>query len=253
MSVAERQSSENGLGPGFFLSRPALRTLALAHRDEYARALPYPNVVIDGFLGDALARELAASVPGSEHAAWKRKDYDEQAARLGQLQRNGFEDLGGGLRHLLAELCAMSFLEFLQTLTGIHGLIPDPHFRGAGVHLTLPGGHLALHADFNRDRFRALSRRVTVLYYLNPDWRPEWGGDLELWNADLTRCEAKVAPLLDRLFVMAHGEANWHGHPQPLASPPGRGRAVIAAYYYTADAAPDAPEAHGAIWAPAKR
>lgn len=249
MSVAIH-APRGGLGPGFFLDRRALRSLALAHRDAYPKARPYPHVVLDGFLGEPLARELAAAVPGPEHAAWTRKDYDEQSARLGQLQRSGFEGVDGGLRHLLAELSGMAFLEFLQTLTGVHGLIPDPHFRGAGLHLTLPGGHLALHVDFNRDRFRALSRRLTVLYYLNPDWQPSWGGELELWNADLSRCEARIAPALDRLVVMAHGETGWHGHPQPLACPPGRGRAVVAAYFYTADPAPDAPEAHGAVWAP---
>ena len=251
MGVATTEP-RGGLGPGFFLDRRALRALAIAHRDTYAKARPYPHVVLDGFLGEGLARELAAAYPSPGHSGWTRKDYDEQAARLGQLQRGGFEGVDGGLRQLLAELSGMAFLEFLQALTGVTGLIPDPHFRGAGMHLTLPGGHLALHVDFNRDRFRALSRRVTVLYYLNPDWQPEWGGELELWNEDLTRCEARIAPLLDRLVVMAHGETYWHGHPTPLACPEGRGRAVVAAYFYTADQSPEAPEPHGAIWAPTK-
>lgn len=249
MSVAI-SGVRGGLGPAFFLDRRALRPLALAHREAYAKAAPFPHAVLDGFLGDALARELAAAVPGPDHPTWTRKDYDEQAARLGQLQRSAFEGVDGGIRHLLAELSAMSFIEFLQTLTGVQGLIPDPHFRGAGLHLTLPGGHLALHVDFNRDRFRNLSRRVTVLYYLNPDWQPTWGGDLELWSGDLARCEARIVPVLDRLVVLAHGETCWHGHPEPLACPPGRARAVVAAYFYTADPAPDAPEAHGARWAP---
>ena len=63
----------------------------------------------------------------------------------------------------------MAFLDFLGALTGVEGLIADPHFRGAGLSLTLPGGHLALHADFNRDRTRHLERKLTVLYYLVPE------------------------------------------------------------------------------------
>jgi len=240
------------LSPGFFLDRARLRAIALSHREAYPKARPYPHAVVEEFLGQSLARELAAAYPGPAHPSWKRKDHDEQAARLGQLQRGGFEDVDGSLRHLLAELSGMAFIDFLQTLTGVQGLIPDPHFRGAGLHLTLPGGHLALHVDFNRDRLRGLARRVTVLYYLNADWQPAWGGELELWNGDLTRCEARISPVLDRLVVMAHGETFWHGHPQPLACPEGRGRAVVAAYFYTADAASDAPEAHSAIWAPVR-
>ena len=237
-------------GPSFFLSRTALRSLALAHRGAYGTARPHPHVVIDGFLGEELASGLAEVFPGASAADWKRRDHVEQAARLGQLQRKAFEGVPGALRHLLSELSGMAFIDFLETLTGVQGLIPDPHFRGAGLHLTLRGGHLALHADFNRDRFRALSRRLTVLYYLNPGWEAAWGGDLELWNADLSQCEARIAPVLDRLVVMAHGDTHWHGHPAALECPEGRGRAAVAAYFYTAEASPDAPEAHSALWAP---
>lgn len=236
-------------GPGFFLGQAQLKALALAHRESYAKATPYPHVVIDGLVGDPIARRLAGAFPAATHSGWKRRDHKEQSARLGQLQRHAFEGVEGGVRHLLGELCAMSFLDFLEKLTGIQGLIPDAHFRGAGLQLTLRGGHLALHADFNRDRFRALTRRVTALYYLNSDWEPAWGGELELWNAELTKCEVKIAPALDRLVVMAHGETYWHGHPSPLQCPEGRGRAAIAAYFYTAEDSPNAPTAHSAIWA----
>jgi hypothetical protein len=237
------------VGPGFFLDRKLLRELALARRESYRAARPYPHVVFDDFLGETVAVALAERFPGPEHPAWMRRDYREQAARLGQLQRSGFDGVDAAVRHLLAELSGMAFLDFLATLTGVEGLIADAHFRGAGPSLTLPGGHLALHADFNRDRVRHLERKITVLYYLGRDWRPEWGGALELWDAGRTRCEASHLPLLDRLVVMAHGDTYWHGHPAPLACPEGRFRASIAAYYYVAAPSPDEDQAHGAIWA----
>jgi hypothetical protein len=236
-------------GPGFFLDRKALRALGLAHREPYRGARPYPHAVFDGFLGDAIARQLAAAFPGPDHAGWMRRDYREQSARLGQLQRSGFEGVDPRVRHLLAEVSGMAFLGFLEALTGIEGLIGDPHFRGAGLSLTLPGGHLALHADFNRDRTRHLSRQLSVLYYLGDDWQPEWGGALELWDESRTRCEASHLPILDRLVVMAHGDTFWHGHPTPLACPEGRSRRVLSAYYYTAAPSPEDETAHGAIWA----
>lgn len=234
--------------PGFFFDRKRLRALALERRDAYRDARPYPHAVFDGFLGEPIARALARVFPGPEHPGFMRRDYREQSARLGQLQRTGFEGVDGALRHLLAELSGMAFLDFLSALTGSEGLIPDPHFRGAGLSLTLPGGHLALHADFNRDRQRHLERKLTVLYYLGSDWEPEWGGALELWDAQRTRCEARYLPLLDRLVVMAHGDTFWHGHPAPLACPEGRFRASVAAYYYVAAPSPDDETAHGAIW-----
>jgi len=235
--------------PAWFFDRKALKALALARRDAYRAARPFAHAVFDDFLGNGRALELAQRFPGPEHAGWLRRDYQEQSARMGQLQRTGFLGVDPALRHLLAELCSMAFLDFLGALSGIDGLIADPHFRGAGPSLTLPGGHLGLHADFNRDRTRHLERKLTVIYYLSRDWRPEWGGALELWDESRTRCEASHLPVLDRLIVMDHGDTYWHGHPQPLACPPGHYRASVAAYYYVAASTPDEENSHGAIWA----
>ena len=242
-------------GVGRFLDRRHLRALARERREGYGAARPFPHAVVDGFLGEEVASELASRFPGPDHPGWMRREYTEQAGRLGQLQRTGFEGVDPVIRHLLGELSAMAFLDFLTELTGVAGLIPDPHFRGAGPSLTLRGGHLALHADFNRDRVRLLERRLTVLYYLGKDWAADWGGALELWDAERTRCEASYLPVLDRLVVMDHGDTYWHGHPAPLACPEGFFRASIAAYYYLADPPPGESDAHGAIWAtgPASR
>jgi hypothetical protein len=233
--------------PAFpFLDRRTLEARGRDAKDEYATARPFPYFVFDDFLPAELARELAEGFPTPEHKGWKRRDHDEQAARLGQLQRTGFADIAPVVRHVLAELCGMAFLDFLGALTGIEGLIADPHFSGAGPSLTLPGGHLALHADFNRDRRRHLARAVTVLLYVNREWQSEWGGELELWNRERTSCEARVSPRPNRLAVLAHGDDYWHGHPAPLACPPDRYRASIASYYYVVGGA-DA-DAHSAIW-----
>ena len=221
----------------------------MAARRLYAEARPFPHAVFDGFLGEEDALGLARAFPKPTHPGFLRRDHPEQAARLGQLQRKNFEGVDGAIRHFLNELNGMAFITFLETLTGIEGLIPDPHFRGAGLSITLPGGHLALHADFNRDRTRHLARRVTALYYVAPEWQPSWGGALELWNAPRSSLEASYLPILDRLIVMNHGDAYWHGHPAPLACPEGRFRAVIAAYFYTAESTAEDEDAHSAIWA----
>lgn len=236
-------------GPSFFFDRAKLRALALERRETYRNADPFPHAVFDGFLDAPVASALADGFPGPDHPGWMRRDYREQSARLGQLQRTGFEGVDPAVRHLLAELSGMAFLDFLSTLTGIEGLIADPHFRGAGLSLTLPGGRLALHADFNRDRTRHLERKVTVLYYLGEDWEPEWGGALELWDEPRTHCKASYLPVLDRLVVLAHGDTYWHGQPAPLMCPEGRFRASVASYYYVAAPSPGEADAHGAIWA----
>ncbi len=235
--------------PDGFFDRKALRALGRAHRDAYQSARPFPHVVIDGFLPPRHAAALAEGFPPPEHPGWKRRDHAEQSARLGQLQRSNFEGVGAGLRGTLAELNGMAFLDFLEALTGAPGLIPDPHFVGAGLHCTLAGGHLGLHVDFDRDRRRHLARALTVLLYVPLRWQVEWGGALEL-HPDGEGEAVHIAPLPNRLVVMEHGERHWHGHPAPLACPEGERRQSIAAYYYRAFATEADEHAHGAIWKP---
>lgn len=233
----------------FFFDRRALRAIAERRRAEYSAASPYPHVVIDELVPAHVVERLHAGFPSPLFPAWKRKDHAEQAGRLGQLQRRGFDGVDPFLRHFLNELGAMAFLDFLASLTGVEGLVADPHFHGAGPSLVLPGGHLGVHADFNQDRFRGLRRRLTVLFYTNVGWDPAWGGELGLYAKDGRTCVRRIAPLANRLVVMTHASDAFHGHPEPLRCPPDRARQAISAYYYVAPRPGDPDEEpHAAIW-----
>mgnify|MGYP006181091653 CR=1 FL=1 len=78
-----------------------------------------------------------------------------------------------------------------------------------------------------------LHRRVNVFLYLNPDWKEEYGGHLELWTRDLQRCEARVSPDLGKLVVFSSTDFSYHGHQTPLSCPENRSRRSLAVYYYT--------------------
>ena len=38
------------------------------------------------------------------------------------------------------------------------------------------------------------ARRVNILLYLNEEWHEDWGGQLELWDRDMTACQAAGHP-----------------------------------------------------------
>jgi hypothetical protein len=73
-----------------------------------------------------------------------------------------------------------------------------------------------------------------MLIYLNKDWRDEWGGHLELWDASLSDCRKRILPSFNRTVIFSTTDTSYHGHPQPLASPPGITRKSVSLYYYTA-------------------
>ena len=93
------------------------------------------------------------------------------------------------------------FIYELEQLTGIVGLMPDPHLVGAGFSRFRKGKDLKIHHDFNwNDRLR-LHRKLTCFLFLNPDWKETWGGHQQYWTGRHGELIDEVAPLFNR-FIM---------------------------------------------------
>jgi hypothetical protein len=199
-----------------------------ALRPRYVEARPFPHVVMDGLFPDATLDRVLAAFPSPEQMAAKFESSTEK--KLGYSYRTELDPV---LQEFLWRMNAPPALEFLERLTGIEGLVPDPYFGGAGPHQIVPGGYLAVHADFNWHPKMKLDRRLNLLVYLNKEWREEYGGHLELWNADVTECGQKILPLFNRTVVFSTTDTSFHGHPRPLACPPDRTRKSMSLYYYT--------------------
>lgn len=211
-----------------FLDREQCRALGRALHDEYVSNDPFPHIVIDDFLPEDLLRRVVAEFP-------KRKPprFDDAQSKL----KTGYqmEAIESPLiTNLQNALNSSQFLEFLEEMTGIKGLIPDPHFAGGGLHETASGGHLSIHADFNMHKRLNLRRRMNLILFLNEGWKDEYGGHLELWSTDMKERRRSVAPVMGRTVVFNTEEDSYHGHPDPTTSPPDVFRRSLALYYYTA-------------------
>ncbi len=246
----ETGSSRIGSTDLFFFEPEPLIRLARAQRKAYSLADPFPHVVIDDFLPERVAEGIQEGFPRPDFAGYQQQpDNPFQVKKLGQTQESNFEGLAPFVRHMLNEFNSMAFIMFLEELAGISGLIPDPYFRGGALHQILPGGSLAVHADFNRDTSRKLDRRINVLIYFNKNWQEDHGGQIELWNKDMTECVVKAAPLFNRCLIFNTTSTSFHGHPDPLKCPDGETRNSIALYYYT-NGRPrhEMTRAHGTLW-----
>jgi|SRR5947209_1457863 len=215
----------------FHFDREQLAALAQSRREAYAAAKPFPHGVIDDLLPEVVLDSVLAEFPKPQQAEWFA--FDSPLER--KLATKDDSAMGDATRHLLAELNSAPFIDFLQQLTGIDGLVPDPHFVGGGLHQIERGGHLKVHADFNQHPGTGLERRLNVLVYLNRDWKDEYGGALELWSRDMSTCEARILPYFNRCVVFSTTDTSFHGHPEPLTCPDGETRKSIALYYYTKD------------------
>src|SRR5262249_50638092 len=71
--------------------------------------------------------------------------------------------------------------------------------------------------------------------YFNENWDKKWGGNIELWDKDVSVCHHSFAPIFNRCVIFATSEISFHGV-TAVQCPPDRVRKSFAAYYYTTEA-----------------
>lgn len=223
----DRMEFEKLLGEFFRAEALTKRGKKLA--DEYVSASPFPHIALDGLFPDALLEGVLESLeePG---AAW------EEFSNISEIKHalSNDEEMPARVQAFIYKLNSSAFVQFLEKLTGIEGLIPDPHLSGGGIHHIKNGGYLKIHADFNRHAVLDLDRRLNLLIYLNKDWPEEFGGHLEFWDEKIQECKGRHLPVFNRSIVFSTTDTAFHGHPDPVTCPPDRARQSIAMYYYTA-------------------
>ena len=230
----------------YLFDKQYLDGLASRYGPAYRTATPFPHIVIDNFFPDpSILDRVAAEFPRPESRAWRHHTHQHSRKRA----LEDVTEMGPDTLQVLFHANASPFVEFLEQLTGIDGLVSDPHLVGGGIHEIERGGFLDVHADFNLHDRLSLDRRLNVLVYLNRDWPDEYGGHLELWEQDMSKPVHRIAPVFNRCVVFSTTENSFHGHPAPLACPPTRTRRSLALYYYTnGRPAEEVAEAHLTVY-----
>lgn len=196
---------------------------------QYRGKEPFDYGCFDNFLPLEIAERVREEVLEMGTKA------PENASALEKLKTSFKPDvLPNYTKAVFHALNSRPFIQFLEQMSGIKGLIPDPYFQGGGIHRTETGGFLAIHADFDYHSIMHLERRMNVLIYLNPDWKEEYGGSFEVWTNDMSEKVAGFAPVMNRMCCFSTGRDTMHGNPEPVNHPANDPRLSIALYYYTA-------------------
>ena len=222
------------LDGGLYLESKEARALGDLLSQDYVAAKPYPHVVLDDFLPAPLAEGILANFP----ITFLDGDVLHSSGYGGQHKRQVFPgDCNEYVRNFFSFFNSAPFLQFLEGLTRIEGLIADPYFNGGGFHEIRRGGKLGVHVDFRIHEKLHLTRRLNVLIYLNQNWSDSFGGDFEMWSNDALTMKRAIAPLFNRCVVFNTDGDSFHGHPDALKTPEQVTRKSIALYYYTASKA----------------
>ena len=212
----------------------AVAAQADQYRSQFLEAHPFKHVVIEDFFEAAFAEQLLAEFPRFDPGLAR----NEGGATGGKAVNTNIRAISPAYQRLYDAIAAKPFLELVSRLSGIPDLILDPKMFGGGTHENLHGQELDPHVDFNYDEARRLHRRLNLIVYLNQDWRPEWGGALEMHSHPRRPEENQISsydPLFNRCVMFETNEYSWHGFPRINLPPDQRhlSRKSISIYLYT--------------------
>lgn len=220
---------------GVFLNQKKAREFGEELSNFYCLAEPYSHIVIDDFLPKQLINKILSNFPVNRNLD---SEYELNFTGIQENKRQIFpNNTNSFCRNIFGFFNSASFLQFLEGLTTINGLISDSYFNGGGFHEISRGGKLGVHADFRINEQLHLERRLNVLIYLNESWKDEWGGQLEIWDKSMKNKVHTISPIFNRCVIFNTDANSYHGHPEPLNCPPDITRKSIALYYYTASKA----------------
>jgi len=178
---------------------------------------------IDGLLPKEIAQSIAAAFPPVETMrlldSFREKKYTSKSLEK---------------YDPLIEAITFAFqddrvIDKVAELTGIEDAVGDPHLYAGGISAMAPGHFLNPHIDNSHDGDQKNYRVLNLLYYITPDWKPENGGNLELWDERVTK-PVEIPSVFNRLVLMSTNDKSWHSVNEVKADGT---RCCISNYYFS--------------------
>jgi Rps23 Pro-64 3,4-dihydroxylase Tpa1-like proline 4-hydroxylase len=223
-------------------------------KTQYSSGYPFPHIIIDDFLPEILIDKSLKELNQFEYWGHDPNNWGVQVNKFfSPWCDDNIQDIDNYApvtKFILEYLNSKEVLNFLEELTGIPNLIADDTWVGGGVHKINSGGKLSIHSDYSVHPKNGLYRRINLLIYLNRDWEKSWGGSLQLWEKDMSKCVQDILPIFNRAVIFNTTQDAFHGHPHPLNTPEEISRYSFALYYFTKEK-PEMDnfiETHHAVW-----
>lgn len=196
-------------------------------KHDFETAKPCKHIVLPNFLNESFATSLYENFPKMETLNVKRKSLNEN-----KNEDYHFDRFHPDFKKIREAVTNSDFIKNIETITGITGLVVSKDALGSGVHQGANGSYVDVHIDSNFNPKENLWRRLNLLIYLNKNWKPEYGGELELWDQKMTKCEAIIPCDWNRAVVFLTDETTPHGYGK-ISVPEGETRKSFYTYYST--------------------
>lgn len=182
------------------LDRDAEKISADFHSDK---GIYTKFTAIDDLLPEELARKIFTSYPPLGEMrlldSFREKKYTSKSMEK-------FDPLIGDITFAFQD---ERVIQKVAGITKIKDLKGDPNLYAGGISAMGKGHFLQPHLDNSHDLEQKHYRVLNLLYYITPDWNPKNGGNLELWNEEVTEA-VEIPSLFNRLVLMSTNDKSFH-------------------------------------------
>ncbi|MBK7707695.1 MAG: 2OG-Fe(II) oxygenase [Acidobacteria bacterium] len=178
---------------------------------------------IDDFFPEDVAREIFEAFPPFEKMrlldSFREKKYTSK----------DFDSFNPLMKDATFAFQDERVVKRVAELTGIVDPKGDPHLYAGGLSAMATGHFLNPHLDNSHDYEQKYYRVLNLLYYVTPDWKSENGGNLELWDEEVTK-SIEIPSLFNRLVLMGTNDKSYHSVNEVKAD---GARCCVSNYYFS--------------------
>lgn len=193
-------------------------------KSEFQTSGRIQSFIVDNLLPDDLAKNIAQKFPASEDMTL-RNNFRER--KYVSSQMNHYDPL---LEETVFAFQQPQLIKAISDVTGFHDLYPDEILYAAGISGMTKGCYLKPHLDNSHDLSGKKYRVLNLLYYISPDWKEEYGGNLELWDQGVREKPRTIVSRFNRLAVMTTLRSSWHSVSEVKQDDT---RRCISSYYFS--------------------
>jgi len=182
---------------------------------------PYRYVVIDDFFKKEIANELFNNYPANDSKEWYK--FRDKIGNLKNVLEQGMYGISDS-KHIpkfwnktISNLNSFEFCKVLERITGVLDVLPDTYNKigqWTGLRVMKEGSYQLIHSDARLHPHLEKEKKLTIVGYLNKDWKESDSGYLEIWNNEMTECIEKIEPLFNRVVLFENTETSYHGVPE---------------------------------------
>ena len=195
------------------------------YRMEWQTSIGTKYLIVDKVLTSEQANYIHRNLPHAGEKMRKTKFFLKSKKKT-SIKLDDFDE---SIKNLFIVFQSKEFLRIISRITGIKKLESDSTLYAGGLTMMQKGYYLKPHIDNSHNFERTKYRRLNLLFYLNPNWKKEYGGNLNLWNSKVSNSR-EIISNFNRLVIMETNKKSWHSVTEVKGPIP---RFCLSTYLYT--------------------